>query len=64
MAEIVNLRQARKHRRRGEREEKAAANRLIHGTPTAERTKAKALKQRDNKRLDDHHLSLDADADA
>ncbi|MGB3832807.1 MAG: DUF4169 family protein [Mesorhizobium sp.] len=37
MAEIVNLRQARKHKQRADRERAAEQNRALHGRPKAER---------------------------
>lgn len=57
MADIVNLRQFRKQRRRREAEEAAADNRVRHGTTKAAREKLrreseKAAKDLDGKRLD------------
>ena len=54
MAEIVNLRQARKRKRRADDARAADENRVIHGQPAAEtiaRRRAEALKE---KRLDGH----------
>ena len=47
MAEIINLRQARKAKARAEKDKTAAANRVAHGTPKTLRnlTKAKAEKE-------------------
>lgn len=47
MAEIINLRQARKAKARAEKDKTAAANRVVHGTPKTLRnlTKAKAEKE-------------------
>ena len=42
MAEIINLRQARKDRARVEREAKAADNRIAFGRPKKARTLAEA----------------------
>jgi hypothetical protein len=48
MTEIVNLRRARKAKERVRQEERAEANRALHGAPKAERglTKARSDKQR------------------
>ena len=54
MAEIVNLRRARKQKRRTEKETDAAANRLKHGHSKSERTKAKLSRALTDKRLEDH----------
>ena len=58
MAEIVNLRRARKARTRAEKEREADANRARHGTPKAARDLAearteKALRDLDAKKLDE-----------
>ena len=57
MSEIVNLRQARKHRARAEKEAKAAANRTEFGRAKAERKqteagRAKIRRELDGKKLD------------
>ena len=56
MAEIVNLRRARKTKARSEKEKVAEANRIVYGTPKHLRALAKA--QRDNaaKNVDAHRL--------
>lgn len=46
MADIVNLRQARKTKRRAEAEKTAAANRARHGRTKAEKQQAELEKQR------------------
>jgi hypothetical protein len=54
MSVVVNLRQARKRKRRAEKEEAAEANRVTHGRPAAEKTataRAQALQAR---RLEGH----------
>ena len=58
MAELINLRQARKAKARAEKEKQADANRVTHGTPKALRKLEKArtelaAKRLENKRLDD-----------
>jgi len=57
MAEIVNLRRARKGRARAEKEKAAEANRVVHGTPKKLRAleiarSRKALRDLEAKRLD------------
>ena len=46
MADIVNLRMARKRKERAQKESDAAANRTLHGRPKAERRLAEALKDK------------------
>lgn len=46
MAEIINLRMARKARDRDEKERAAAANRAAHGRSLAERRQAEAERER------------------
>ena len=58
MAELINLRRARKAKAKVEKEKTAEANRVVHGTPKALRNLAKArgelsAKQLENSRLDD-----------
>ncbi|MBC8130082.1 MAG: DUF4169 family protein [Rhizobiaceae bacterium] len=52
MAEIVNLRQARKRAARTGREELADANRIAFGLPKALKTKARSETARAEARLD------------
>ncbi len=52
MAEIVNLRLARKAKRRAEGEAVATANRAKFGATKAERTKVATEKARDDRTLD------------
>ena len=54
MAEIVNLRQARKRRKRSEKERAASENRRAHGRSAAEKTKTRLARDIDQKRLDAH----------
>jgi hypothetical protein len=56
MAEIVNLRRARKQKSRAEREERAAANRLEHGRTRAEREALELERHLAGRRLDWHRL--------
>jgi hypothetical protein len=54
MAEIVNLRQARKQKARSDKEAKAAENRLAFGRTKAERTLSEARTGLDARRLEAH----------
>ncbi|MGI6245146.1 MAG: DUF4169 family protein [Pseudochelatococcus sp.] len=56
MAEIVNLRRARKARARSEKEAQAAENRLRFGATKAERTASAAAREKDERHLDAHRL--------
>jgi hypothetical protein len=59
MAEIVNLRRARKSKARGEREKAAEANRVHHGTPKRVRGAAKAESDKASRTLESHRLKHD-----
>ncbi len=61
MAEIVNLRLARKRRRRDDREKEAAANRAAHGVPKAERQRLEAEARSAARSLDGHRRDGDRD---
>ena len=57
MAEIINLRQARKRNKRADKEAQAAENRVRHGRTKAEsggqaKERAKSEKSLDGKKLD------------
>ena len=54
MAEIVNLRRARKARDRAADEARAAENRAKFGRPKADRDRVAAEAERDASRLDGH----------
>ena len=54
MAELINLRRARKAKARGEKEKAAEANRLLHGTPKNLRDLAKARGDKAARDLDAH----------
>lgn len=59
MAEIINLRQARKRRARADAQATAAANRLKHGRSLAEREVDDADAQRRDRALDGARLEPD-----
>lgn len=54
MAEVINLRQARKARQRAEDQAKAAENRARFGQTKAERTKAQSEADRALKAIEAH----------
>jgi hypothetical protein len=54
MAEIVNLRQARKQKARAEKEARAAENRVNFGRSKAERKLRQAERDKAESRLDSH----------
>ena len=54
MAEIINLRQARKAKARSEKESAAEANRLKFGRSKAEKTLSEAEKKLSARKLDGH----------
>lgn len=54
MGEIVNLRQARKRKRRTERERDAAANRALHGRSAEDVLSQRLSKIRDHAHLEAH----------
>lgn len=56
MAEVVNLRLARKAKARAGREADAAANRAAHGRPKAERDLAEARAELEIRRVEAHRL--------
>jgi Domain of unknown function (DUF4169) len=56
VAEIVNLRHARKAKAKAEKSKSAEANRVLHGTPKALRNLAKARKDKADKALSSHTL--------
>jgi hypothetical protein len=56
MAEIVNLRRARKEKDRRERAAAADANRLAFGRPKAERALVAASERLERERLEAHRL--------
>jgi hypothetical protein len=56
MAEIINLRRARKRAKRDEDDKRAAENRLAHGRPKAERDLQEARHELTERRLDAHRI--------
>lgn len=54
MADLVNLRQARKRKRRSEQESAKAANRKAHGQTASERKKTNLVRALEERRLEGH----------
>jgi hypothetical protein len=54
MAEIVNLRQARKRKARADKEARATENRVAFGRTKEERTLSEARKDLETRRLEAH----------
>ncbi|TKT80120.1 DUF4169 family protein [Aquamicrobium sp. LC103] len=54
MAEILNLRMARKRRARADKEREADRNRILHGLPKAERKAASTERERALSALENH----------
>ena len=61
MAEIVNLRRARKAREKAEKEKTAGANRVLHGTPKHLRELSDTRKDKAEQRLSGHRLEKNED---
>jgi Domain of unknown function (DUF4169) len=62
MAEIINLRKARKKKARAEKEAEAAENRAKFGRPKEERSQSEAAKDLLDRKLDAHRRE-DGDPD-
>ncbi len=63
MAEIINLRKARKEKARVEKDAEAAENRAKFGRPKEERSQAEASKDLLDRKLDSHRRE-DSDPEA
>jgi len=61
MAELINLRRARKARAKAEKEKTAEANRVLHGTPKQLRKLSEAQKDKAEQRLAGHRLEKNED---
>lgn len=59
MAEIVNLRLARKRKARAQKELQASQNHALHGRTRAERTSAETERTQRDRHLDGHRKSDD-----
>jgi hypothetical protein len=56
MGDVINLRKARKRAKRKLGEQRADANRLLHGRSKAERILEAARQAKDRRRLDQHRI--------
>jgi hypothetical protein len=63
MAEIVNMRMARKRQARAKAEIEAAANRIAFGVSKSQRSWADAEREQADRRLDAHRRSERGDAE-
>jgi Domain of unknown function (DUF4169) len=61
MAELINLRRARRAKERAEKEKTAQANRVQHGTPKHLRKLTQAQKDKAEQRLSGHRLEDDSE---
>jgi hypothetical protein len=61
MAELINLRQARKAKAKAQKEKAAETNRILHGTPKAVRKLSEARKDKAEQRLAGHRLEDEDD---
>ena len=61
MADIINLKRARKARAKADKEKTAEANRVLHGTPKSLRNLAEARKDKTDEALSGHKLEKDSD---
>lgn len=61
MAELINLRRARKAKARAEKDKAAEANRVAHGTPKALCKLDAARKEQASQRLSGHALEKPGD---
>ena len=64
MGEVVNLRQARKHKARNEKERLASENRALHGRSKAERERDRLTADRTEKFVAGHRREHPGDPDA
>ena len=63
MVDIVNLRQARKRKRRGEKDRIAEANRFSHGRSGAEKEEARLTARLEAARLEGHRRQPSGDGE-
>jgi hypothetical protein len=64
MAEIINLRQARKRKQRGDKARAADENRVKHGRSTEDAKHVRLEKALDARRLEGHRRAPAEDGDA
>lgn len=56
MAEVINLKTARKRAARAAKEQRAAERRMAHGASKAQRSRHEAASDRRERLLDQHHI--------
>jgi hypothetical protein len=61
MADIINLKRARKAKAKADKDKTAEANRLLHGTPKTVRNLAEARKNKADQALFGHKLEKPED---
>ncbi len=61
MAELINLRLARKRAKRRDDESGAAVSRVAHGRPKSERERDAAREEKARRELDLHRIDKDSD---
>jgi hypothetical protein len=61
MAELINLRTARKRAQRRDDDSRAAENRVAHGQPKSQRKLEAARKEKAKKHLDRHRIDKGGD---
>jgi hypothetical protein len=61
MAEVVNLRQARKRAERQKKQARAEENRLVHGQPKAIREQKRAAEKKAARDLEAHRIVRDGE---
>jgi hypothetical protein len=61
MADLINLRNARKQKAKAEKDKTAQANRVLHGTPKTLRKLTEAKKDQADQRLSGHRLENPSD---
>jgi len=60
MAELINLRTARKRAKRRDESIRAAGNRLAHGQPKSQRNRDAAQREKATRDLDQHRITQEA----
>ena len=60
MAELINLRNARKRAKRRDEDIRAAGSRLAHGQPKSQRQRDAAQKEKATRDLDRHRITKEA----
>ncbi len=64
MGTVINLRQARKQKKRADKERQAETNRALHGQTKAEKDRLRSDQSKQERQLDGHLLTSTSDDDA